>query len=129
MHVFGSRGKNCFVLTWPQIYFWNARVHGTECSVNSFNISGTPNGCTLRLNILHLQNGLYGTIGRMMSTIIVQGGEPPAFMSPSVVDYIVSGDILQVHVTPDDIGRGAHNFFNGLLRGVPGDGVWYSPHM
>lgn len=50
------------------------------------------------------QNGLYRTIGRMMSTIIVQGGEPPAFMSPSVVDYIVSGDILQVHATPDDIG-------------------------
>ncbi|XP_026074339.1 uncharacterized protein LOC113053478 [Carassius auratus] len=65
---------------------------------------GTPNGCTPRLNMLHLQNGVYRTIGRMMSTIIVQGGEPPAFLSPSVVDYIVSGDILQVHVSPDDIG-------------------------
>ncbi|XP_031172194.2 G2/M phase-specific E3 ubiquitin-protein ligase-like isoform X1 [Sander lucioperca] len=65
---------------------------------------GTPNGCTPRLNMLHLQNGVYRTIGRMMSTIIVQGGEPPAFLSPSVVDYIVSGDILQAHVTPDDIG-------------------------
>ncbi|XP_039672786.1 uncharacterized protein LOC120569038 [Perca fluviatilis] len=54
--------------------------------------------------MLHLQNGVYRTIGRMMSTIIVQGGEPPAFLSPSVVDYIVSGDILQAHVTPDDIG-------------------------
>lgn len=40
----------------------------------------------------------------MMSTIIVQGGEPPAFLSPHVVDYIVSGDILKVHVTPDNIG-------------------------
>ncbi|XDV12078.1 hypothetical protein PO909_000822 [Leuciscus waleckii] len=65
---------------------------------------GTPNGCIPRLNMLHLQNGVYRTIGRMMSTIIVQGGEPPAFLSPSVVDYIVSGDILQVHVSPDDIG-------------------------
>ncbi|KAM7382246.1 hypothetical protein PAMA_012892 [Pampus argenteus] len=64
----------------------------------------TPNGCLPRLNILYLQNGLYRTIGRMMSTIIIQGVEPPAFLSPSVVDYIVSGDILQVHVTPDDIG-------------------------
>ncbi|CAM4685381.1 unnamed protein product [Leuciscus chuanchicus] len=54
---------------------------------------GTPNGCIPRLNMLHLQNGVYRTIGRMMSTIIVQG-----------VDYIVSGDILQVHVSPDDIG-------------------------
>ena len=85
-------------------WFGNARVHNTECAVNLFNLSGTPNGCTPRLNILHLQNGLYRTIGRMMSTIIIQGGEPPAFLSPSVVDYIVSGDILQVHVTPDNIG-------------------------
>ncbi|KAK0152026.1 G2/M phase-specific E3 ubiquitin-protein ligase [Merluccius polli] len=56
---------------------------------------GTPNGCTPRLNILHLQNGVYRTIGRMMSTIIVQGGEPPAFLSPSVVDYIVQHANLQ----------------------------------
>ncbi|XP_034551786.1 G2/M phase-specific E3 ubiquitin-protein ligase-like [Notolabrus celidotus] len=65
---------------------------------------GTPNGCAPRLNILHLQQGVYRTIGRMMSTIIVQGGEPPAFLSPHVVDYIVSGDVLQVHVTLDNIG-------------------------
>ncbi|KAL7388809.1 hypothetical protein ABVT39_021118 [Epinephelus coioides] len=65
---------------------------------------GTPNACTPRFNILHLQNGVYRIIGRMMSTIIVQGGEPPAFLSPHVVDYIVSGDILQVHGIPDDIG-------------------------
>ncbi|KAL7393799.1 hypothetical protein ABVT39_016110 [Epinephelus coioides] len=65
---------------------------------------GTPNGCTPRFDILHLQNGVYRIIGRMMSTIIVQGGEPPAFLSLHVVDYIVSGDILQVHGTPDDIG-------------------------
>lgn len=76
-----------------------------ECqNVLSFNLSGTPNGCTPRLNILHLQNGVCQTIGRMMATIKLQGGEPPAFLSPHAVDYIVSGDILQVHVTPDDIG-------------------------
>ncbi|XP_039899760.1 G2/M phase-specific E3 ubiquitin-protein ligase-like isoform X1 [Simochromis diagramma] len=40
----------------------------------------------------------------MLFTIIVQGGEAPAFLSPHVVDYIVSGDILQVHLTPDNIG-------------------------
>ena len=38
-----------------------------------------------------------------MSTIIVQGGEPPAFLAPHIVDYVVTRDILQVHVTPDDI--------------------------
>ena len=49
-----------------------------------------------------MQNGVYRTIGKM-STIIVQGGEPPAFLAPHIVDYIVTEDILQVHVTPDDI--------------------------
>lgn len=61
------------------------------CCFNWLNLSGTPNGCTPRLNMLHLQNGVYRTIGTMMSTIIVQGGEPPALLSPSVVDYIVWG--------------------------------------
>lgn len=79
-------------------------ISNTKQAVYLFNVSGTPKGCIPRLNILHLQNGVYRTIGRMMSTIIVQGGEPPAFLSPSVVDYIVYGDILQVQVTPDDIG-------------------------
>lgn len=78
-------------------------TQNTQYSIFFFH-SGTPNGYTPRLNILHLQNGEYRIIGRMMSTIIVQGGEPPAFLSPHAVDYIVSGDILQVHVTPDDIG-------------------------
>ncbi|CAL8356520.1 unnamed protein product [Gadus morhua 'NCC'] len=36
------------------------------------------NGFTPRMNISHVQNGVYRTIGQMMSTIIVQGGEPPA---------------------------------------------------
>ncbi|XP_037313369.2 G2/M phase-specific E3 ubiquitin-protein ligase-like [Pungitius pungitius] len=63
----------------------------------------SPNGFTPKLNIAHVQNGVYRTIGKMMSTIIVQGGEPPAFLAPHVVDYIVTEDILQVRVTPDDI--------------------------
>lgn len=63
----------------------------------------TPNGFSLKLNISHVQNGVYRTIGRMMSTMIVQGGEPPAFLSPHVVDYIVTGDILQAQATIDDV--------------------------
>lgn len=63
----------------------------------------SPNGFTPRLNISHVQNGVYRTIGRMMSTIIVQGGEAPAFLSPPVVDYIMTGNIHEVHVTPDDL--------------------------
>lgn len=65
--------------------------------------SESPNGFTPKLNIAHVQNGVYRIIGKMMSTIIVQGGEPPAFLAPHIVDHIVTDDILQVHVTPDDI--------------------------
>ncbi|KAL3966434.1 G2/M phase-specific E3 ubiquitin-protein ligase [Sarotherodon galilaeus] len=84
------------------VYCW--RLHRIYFFVCYF--SATPNGCTLKFNILHLQNGVYRSIGRMLSTIIVQGGEAPAFLSPHVVDYIVSGDILQVHLTPGDIVEG-----------------------
>lgn len=38
-----------------------------------------------------------------MSTITVQGGEPPVLRSPHVVNYIMTEDILQVHATPDDV--------------------------
>lgn len=55
------------------------------------------------MNISHMQNGVYHTIGQMMSTIIVQGGEPPALLSPLVVDYFLTGNSFQVNVTPDDI--------------------------
>ena len=52
--------------------------------------------------IFHLQNGVQSTFGKMISTLI-QGGEPPAFLAPHVMDYIVTGDVFQVHVTPDAI--------------------------
>ena len=52
-------------------------------------------------NISHLQNGVYRTIGQI--TIIVKGGEPPALLSPLVVDYLLTGRIFQLKVTPDDV--------------------------
>ncbi|CAL8347016.1 unnamed protein product [Gadus morhua 'NCC'] len=61
------------------------------------------NGFTPRMNISHVQNGVYRTIGQMMSTIIVQGGEPSALLSPLVVDYLLTGHIFQLKVTPDDV--------------------------
>uniref|UniRef100_A0AAV2KI09 HECT domain-containing protein n=1 Tax=Knipowitschia caucasica TaxID=637954 RepID=A0AAV2KI09_KNICA len=63
----------------------------------------SPNGFTPRMNICHVQNGVYRTIGHMMSTIIVQGGEPPALFSPLVVDYLMTGRSFHLNVTPDDI--------------------------
>ncbi|XP_039593104.1 uncharacterized protein LOC120515840 isoform X2 [Polypterus senegalus] len=63
----------------------------------------SPTGFIPKLNASHLENGVYRTIGRMMSTIMIQGGEPPARLAPCVVDYILTGDVLQVNATPDDV--------------------------
>lgn len=65
--------------------------------------SESPNGFIPRLNISLVQNGVYRTIGQMMSTIIVQGGEPPAFLSPLVVDYILTGHMFDIRASPDDV--------------------------
>lgn len=48
-------------------------------------------------------NNLYRIVGRMLATIIVQGGESPAMFTKSVVDYIVTGDLHKVTCTIDDI--------------------------
>ncbi|XP_051791621.1 G2/M phase-specific E3 ubiquitin-protein ligase-like [Erpetoichthys calabaricus] len=63
----------------------------------------SPNGFIPKLNNSHMEKGVYQTIGKMMSTIIIQGGEPPALLAPCVVDYILTGDVLQVNATPDDV--------------------------
>lgn len=55
------------------------------------------------MNISHVQNGVYNTIGRIMLIIIVQGSEPPALLSPLVVDYLMTGNFFQMNVSPDDI--------------------------
>lgn len=55
------------------------------------------------MNISHVQNRVNRTVGQMMSTIIVQGGEPPALLSPLVVDYLLTGNIFHVNVTPEDV--------------------------
>nr|XP_033488754.1 uncharacterized protein LOC117260782 [Epinephelus lanceolatus] len=66
-------------------------------------IQESPKGFIPRMNISHIQKGVYRTIGQMMSSIIVQGGEPSALLSPLVVDYFLTGNSFQVNVTPDDI--------------------------
>lgn len=63
----------------------------------------SPSGFIPRMSISHVQNGVELTIGQMMSTIIVQGGEPPALLSLLVVDCLLTGHIFQVNVTPDDV--------------------------
>lgn len=55
------------------------------------------------MNISHVQNRVYRTIGQVMSTVIVQGGDPPALLSPLVVNYLLTGDIFLLTVTPDDV--------------------------
>lgn len=42
-------------------------------------------------------------MGEMVAIFFVQGGESPAIFAPSVVDYIVHGDVARVHADIEDI--------------------------
>ena len=53
--------------------------------------AGTSVGFTVRCNIKCLQNRDYLTVGQMLATIIVQGGERPGLFTQSVCDYISMG--------------------------------------
>ena len=48
-------------------------------------------GFIVRCNIKSLQSNDYRTVGQMLATMIVQGGERPCFLSQSVCDYICVG--------------------------------------
>ncbi|XP_023816594.1 G2/M phase-specific E3 ubiquitin-protein ligase-like isoform X1 [Oryzias latipes] len=63
----------------------------------------SPNGFIPRLNVSHVQNRVYRTIGQMMSTIIVQGGECPALLSSVVLDYLLTGRMFDIRVSPEDV--------------------------
>ncbi|XP_058854362.1 uncharacterized protein LOC117398677 [Acipenser ruthenus] len=63
----------------------------------------SPNGFVPQMHVSWVSSGLFHTIGQMMSTDLVQGGEPPAFLARCVVDYILTGDVMKVCVNTDDI--------------------------
>ena len=45
----------------------------------------------MRCNVRALQNEEYQTIGQMLATIVIQGGEHPRIFSPAICDYIAKG--------------------------------------
>ena len=42
-------------------------------------------------NMVELQKQTYKHVGEMMAVSLIHGGPPPAFIAPSVVDYIIYG--------------------------------------
>ena len=48
-------------------------------------------GFIVRCNIKSLQNNDYATVGQILATVIVQGGERPCLFTQSVCDYICMG--------------------------------------
>ncbi|XP_051792071.1 uncharacterized protein LOC127530109 [Erpetoichthys calabaricus] len=75
----------------------------------------SPTGFIPKLNTSHLQNGVYRTIGKMMSTLIIQGRKALALLAACVVDYILTGDVHQVNATPDDVSASE---LRGMLKKV-----------
>jgi hypothetical protein len=45
----------------------------------------------IRCNFRALQNGDFQTLGQMLATMIIQGGQHPRIFSPSICDYIAHG--------------------------------------
>ncbi|KAK3593333.1 hypothetical protein CHS0354_031396 [Potamilus streckersoni] len=62
----------------------------------------TPNGLVPRNNIRQLQEGVLRHIGRMISTIVIQGGEAPAIFSPIITQCILK-DPISIKPEVDDI--------------------------
>ncbi len=54
-------------------------------------MTDTQIGCIIRCNIGALQRGTFYTIGVMLATLIVQGGELPHIFSNYVCQYIEAG--------------------------------------
>ena len=48
----------------------------------------TQNGCIIRYNVGALKRETFRTVGNMLATLIVQGGEFPRIFSNSVCQYI-----------------------------------------
>ena len=68
-----------------------------------FYITASPNGMVIKPCISMYKEGLYKMMGEMVATCIVQGGEAPSIFTPSVVEYILTGDITSVDSRVEDI--------------------------
>ncbi|KAG7491296.1 hypothetical protein MATL_G00001720 [Megalops atlanticus] len=79
------------------------RLLGKAIFEDSGGFQETRNGFVPRLNIALVSNGTFRVIGQMISTILVQGGQPPSFLAPGIVDYFLTGNMTQTQVTYDDI--------------------------
>ncbi|KAK3593330.1 hypothetical protein CHS0354_031393 [Potamilus streckersoni] len=62
----------------------------------------TPNGLIPRNNIRQLQEGVLRHVGRMISTIVIQGGEPPSIFSPIITECVLK-DPMSTRPKVDDI--------------------------
>lgn len=51
----------------------------------------TSKGHVIRHNFRALQYGIFSVVGKMLATMIVQGGELPRIFSPSICQYIQGG--------------------------------------
>lgn len=80
---------------------------GAICN-DSSTLASTSLGCVIRCNFRALEDGDFKTIGQMLATIIIQGGEHPRIFSPAICSYIAKGlEFCQTGVeeVPDPVVR------------------------
>lgn len=56
-----------------------------------FSNQGTTIGNVVRCNVNAFQSGKFEIVGRMLATMIIQGGELPRIFSSAMCDYIQGG--------------------------------------
>ena len=55
---------------------------------------GWPQNVVPQHNIEAVANNTYFTIGKLLSTCLVQGGQPPVCFSPGVTDFIIYDEVM-----------------------------------
>ena len=56
--------------------------------------TGWPHNVVPQHNVEAVANNTYFTIGKLLATCLIQGGEPPACFSPGIADFIIYDEVL-----------------------------------
>lgn len=83
----------------PQREYFQLLQHDIACKSGLF--GGWPNHVPLH-NVSALAHNKFYTIGKMLVTTIVQGGQPPLYFAGAVADFLVF-DRVRSPVNLDDI--------------------------
>ena len=90
-------------------------------------VGNVSSGFSLKANLAELERGSYRHLGQFVATMIIQGGQPPAIFTPTLVDALLDeqeGDHMDDVINEnrkDEIQKvhvGLFNMFNKIWKAV-----------